>query len=489
MKTSLFCIFFLLFFSFSHAQKEVSILYFNDAHEIMPVEHYSGTKGGVARLKTIVDSIKNQRKTLLVFGGDLAGGTLFGKVYKGFPMVESFNKISVDVANFGQHEFDFGLENAQKLVEKSNFPWITSNLTHKNEKNLFGLPKFKIFETNGIRIAFIGITDKLETSVQGQDVVQQDMILSAKETVASLKKNLQPDYLVAITQTPMETNRKILQNIPEIDLVLTEETSEDITEIQFLQNQYIVSTIGNMGSLAEIKLRKSPKNISVDIAVHYLGNQVKSHDGLNQFAQDQQNHLQKTLSEKVGVSGAIIDIGNHRQEESVLGNLIADAYRDYYNTPIGMMNAGGIRSSLPKGDISLKDVYAVLPFDNKIGVVELSGSQIIDMLNKGLANYLTLGGEFLQVSGMSYTFEVNTRNELKVKEVSVGKQPISNVQKYKISLPNYIIQGGGNFDAVPENQIVVPLHKMALDTDVFLKYLKKNPNITPKLESRITKIK
>ena len=111
------------------------------------------------------------------------------------------------------------------------------------------------------------------------------------------------------------------------------------------------------------------------------------------------------------------------------------------------------------------------------------------MLNKGLANYLTLGGEFLQVSGMSYTFEVNTRNELKVKEVSVGKQPISNVQKYKISLPNYIIQGGGNFDAVPENQIVVPLHKMALDTDVFLKYLKKNPNITPKLESRITKIK
>ncbi len=464
-------------------------MYFNDAHEIMPVEHHNGTKGGVARLKTIVDSIRDQRKTVLVFGGDLAGGTLFGKVYKGFPMVESFNKIAVDIANFGQHEFDFGLENARKLVEKSKFSWITSNLTHKNGENLFGLSKFKTFEINGIRIAFIGITDKLETSVQGQDIVQQDMILSAKETVAGLKRDFRPDYLVAITQTPMDTNRKILQNIPEIDLVLTEETSEDITEIQFLQNQYIVSTIGNMGSLAEIKLQKNPKKISAAVVVHYLGDQVKSHDRLNQFAQDQQNHLQETLSEKVGFSVTTIDRGNHRQEESVLGNLIADAYRDYYNTPIAMMNAGGIRNSLPKGDISLKDVYAVLPFDNKIGVVELSGSQIIDMLNKGLENYLTLGGEFIQISGMSYTFEVNTRSGLKVKKVVVGSKPISDVQKYKISLPNYIIQGGGSFDAVPENQIITPLHEMALDTDVFLKYLKKNPNIAPKLEGRIMKIK
>ncbi len=86
-------------------------------------------------------------------------------------------------------------------------------------------------------------------------------------------------------------------------------------------------------------------------------------------------------------------------------------------------------------------------------------------------------------------FYEKQRSGLKVKKVVVGSKPISDVQKYKISLPNYIIQGGGSFDAVPENQIITPLHEMALDTDVFLKYLKKNPNIAPKLEGRIMKIK
>ena len=475
--------------SFLAAQNGVSILYFNDAHEITPVEHGTGTKGGVARLKTIADSIRKQKKALLVFGGDLAGGTLFGKVYKGFPMVEAFNKIPVDIANFGQHEFDFGIENTRKLVEKSNFRWVTSNLTHRNGKQLFGLPRFSIFEIEGMSIAFLGITDQMETSIQGEDVVQQDIIFSVKETIRELRKNHAPDYLVAITQTPMEINRKILQSVPELDLIFTEETSEDITEIQFMNNQYLVSTIGNMGSVAEIKLEKNSGKISVDVAVHYLGNGVKSHSGLHEMATNYQNNLDKTLSEKVGFSINTVERGNHRQQESVLGNLIADAYRDYYAVAIGMMNAGGIRNSLPKGDMTRKDVYAVLPFDNKVGVVELSGEQIIDVLNNGLKNYTTLGGEFLQVSGMNYAFATNAKKQFEVTEVMIGGKPLARKQVYRVALPDYIINGGGAFDSIPKDQIKIPFSEMISDTDVFLKYLKKNPTIDYKPENRIIRIK
>lgn len=98
---------------------EASILFFQDGHDAMPVNQ--GKKdapnfhGGAARLATVV---KDQRAdgvpSDLVFGGDLGGGTLFGAVFHGEAMVDLFNKIGVDLAGFGQHDFDYGVEQTRK---------------------------------------------------------------------------------------------------------------------------------------------------------------------------------------------------------------------------------------------------------------------------------------------------------------------------------------------------------------------------------------
>ena len=71
------------------------------------------------------------RRTI-VFGGDLGGGTLFGGVFRGRPMVEAFNRIPVDLASFGQHDFDFGAEHARSLVARSRFTWFTSKVNHSD---------------------------------------------------------------------------------------------------------------------------------------------------------------------------------------------------------------------------------------------------------------------------------------------------------------------------------------------------------------------
>jgi len=109
-------------------------LYFNDAHEISPVQDHLGSRGGVARIKTIVDKVRMQNaQTIVVFQLDLSGGTLFGAVYKGFPLVEAFNLLPLDIANFGQHDFDFGPAETKKLISASSFIRILS------KQNLPGL--------------------------------------------------------------------------------------------------------------------------------------------------------------------------------------------------------------------------------------------------------------------------------------------------------------------------------------------------------------
>lgn len=476
------CIF-LFFLFFSCAEKPTAILYFNDAHEITSVPTKVGNKGGVAHLQTLVNNLRKEKDVFLIFGGDLAGGTLFGKVYKGLPMVQAFNQIPVDIANFGQHEFDFGLDNAKYLVEKSDFQWITSNLTNEKTNPLFGLPTFFVKEINTIKVGFIGLTDRLTTTTT-KNVVQKEMIESAKKAVMELKYS-NVEYIIAITQTPIAENEDILKNIPEINMILTEETSETITKILCYETKYIIAPIGNMGSVVEIKLHRKKDKIIEEVVTHYLGDDLEEDEKMKKFATNFQDSLQKTLSEVIGVAAVDVERVKHRTQESAMGNLIADAYRDYFNADIGLINAGGIRNGLSKGVISLKDIYAVLPFNNKIGVVEITGKELLNIISKGLSRYRLLGGEFLQVSGINYKIKVTKDGNANLASVSLSKLPLRMDKKYLVAMPDYVMNGGGDLPEIPKEKRRTDKEEFVLDSDILSSYLKKKGVISPKLEGRI----
>lgn len=474
---------FLFFLFFSCTEKTTTILYFNDAHEITSVPTEAGYKGGVARLQTLVNNLKKEKDVFLIFGGDLAGGTLFGKVYQGLPMVQAFNKIPVDIANFGQHEFDFGLDNARNIVECSDFQWITSNLTNEEVKPLFGLSTFFIKEINNIKVGFIGLTDRLATTTT-KDVVQGEMIESAKSSVKKLKSH-NVEYIIAITQTPISENEYILRNVPDIDLILTEETSETVTQILCYETKYIIAPIGNMGSVVEIKLHKKKDKIMEEVTTHYLGDNFEEDMKMKKFARTFQDSLQKTLSEVIGMAETNFDRDKHRTQESIMGNLIADAYRDYFDADIGLINAGGIRSSLSKGAISIKDIYAILPFNNKVGVVEITGKDLVDIISKGLNRYRLLGGEFLQVSGITYKIKVEKDGGANLVSVNFSTSLLEMDKKYLVAMPDYVMNGGGDLPKIPEKKRIMNKEDFVVDSDILSSYIKKKGTISRSIEERI----
>lgn len=476
--------------SFFYSQS-LSVLYFTDAHEIAPFPYSKGTKGGVARFKTVVEELKSQKKDVIVtFGGDLAGGTLFGKVYKGFPMVEALNEIPIDIANFGQHEFDFGVENARKLVSQSKFQWFSSNLTNLKGEPLYKLPQYIIKEKNGIKVGFVGLTDNLDTSAQGEDILQQDMISSAKKGVLELKKK-GVDYIIAITQTSIPENRKILEAVPDINLIFTEEVSEETTEIISFEDKYIISTIGYMGSVAEVELNRKQDKIDANIRIHFLGDKVKPNSKLEKLSDKYMKEMERSLSQVVAVAQNDFSIEGHsqRQQENVLGNLIADAYRNYFLADIAFMNGGGIRSGLHKGNVTKKDVFAVLPFDNKVCLAEISGKKIKEMISQGLLNWEKFGGEFLQVSGLNYSFKVSKNGKADLLDVMFKGNSIDENKKYKVAMPNYVLLGGGAFDEVSEKEILIKTSDAPVDSDVLLRYIEGNKDLKVILDRRIIIIK
>lgn len=483
---------FLLISSLVVAQEKATLLYFNDSHVIYPVVDKHGERGGVARAKTLVDSVKKENKnTIVLQGGDLGGGVLFGAVYHGFPMIEAFNKMPIDISNFGQHEFDFGVTEARNLVNKSKFQWISTNLKESSGKPFNNSKEYIVKKIGDFKVGFLGTTDGMETTIQTTEIYQEDIIKSIGENLEKLKKE-KVDFIVLLTQSEPELNIEILEKYPEINAVLAEEKSEKYNFVTYVGEKPIVSPQGNMGSIVKIDIFKN-KDGKIKQSLEFLpvDNSVPSDKEMLKLEEFYKEKLDRDLGTVIAKNNVKLDSGfgeNHhaRYEESNVGNLIADAYKNHFDTEIAFMNGGGIRANIESGDFRLRDAISILPFSNKVGAFKYSGKTIVEALEHGVSSVDKKAGRFLQVSGMEYSY--NPKNEVgsRVSNVTINGKPIQLETIYTVALPLYIKNGGDGFQMLKNTMGVVEIDsEKNIDSDIFIDYVKKIKVLNPKLEGRI----
>lgn len=483
---------FLLISSLVVAQEKATLLYFNDSHVIYPVVDKHGERGGVARAKTLVDSVKKENKnTIVLQGGDLGGGVLFGAVYHGFPMIEAFNKMPIDISNFGQHEFDFGVTEARNLVNKSKFQWISTNLKESSGKPFNNSKEYIVKKIGDFKVGFLGTTDGMETTIQTTEIYQEDIIKSIGENLEKLKKE-KVDFIVLLTQSEPELNIEILEKYPEINAVLAEEKSEKYNFVTYVGDKPIVSPQGNMGSIVKIDIFKN-KDGKIKQSLEFLpvDSSVLSDKEMLKLEEFYKEKLDRDLGTVIAKNNVKLDSGfgeNHhaRYEESNVGNLIADAYKNHFNTEIAFMNGGGIRANIESGDFRLRDAISILPFSNKVGAFKYSGKTIVEALEHGVSSVDKKAGRFLQVSGMEYSY--NPKNEVgsRVSNVTINGKPIQLETIYTVALPLYIKNGGDGFQMLKNTMGVVEIDsEKNIDSDIFIDYVKKIKVLNPKLEGRI----
>lgn len=462
-----------------YAQQTVSILYFTDAHQIMPLSDEYGNRGGMSRLKTIVDEIKTENpNSFLIFGGDLAGGTLFGGIYKGHPMIRAMNMLPVDIANFGQHEFDFGIENARTLVDSSNFQWITANIGSDVNNRLFNLPPYIIINTGSMDIAFFGLTDALETTSSDMHNLQLDIIKAAEYTGEKIIAE-DPDFIVAVTQMNRDKNKELLLSYPWIDAVLTEEVAEDETHIFYVGGRPVCSSAGNISSLLRLDIADDK---CISISVHPIDSTVANDSTLQMLEQYYIDEMNSTLSTELAVTNAPLPNRSASPSGLALGNLIADAYRDYYQCDAALMHTGGLRAPIDSGTITVKDVHSVLPFGNFIVPVSMDGATLKAYLEHGAADLDNKAPRLLQVSGISCSINTGNKTGERITHLTIGGKAFEPEEIYRIALPDYLVSGGDDFPALP----IADNTKTALDVDIVKDFLRKQRPIKAGTDGRIT---
>lgn len=481
----------------------VTILYTNDVHTYIDKKSPELTYAGIAALKqSYVDAGQN---VLLVDAGDHIQGTAYGSMDDGETIIKLMSEAGYDLATPGNHEFDYGMDQFNKLVEKADFDYISCNFVDKDGNPV--LKPYVIKEADGVKIAFVGIstpkTITTSTPTYFQDgngnyiygFMQDDTgekLYAAVQSAVDAARKEGAKYVIAMAHLGIEadcqpwTSSDVIVNTSGIDVVLDGHSHStiagDIVKNKEGKDVILTSTgtkLANIGCLT----------ISAD---GKLSTALINDDGMSDTIAEIKSGYEEIVNTVVASTKVELTVNDPvsgermvRRQETNLGDLCADAYRAMSGADIAVVNGGGIRVSIPAGDITYGQIIAVHPFGNEMCVVEATGQQILDALEMGARNAPGECGGFLQVSGMSYEIDLNVEptvevnadgmftgvsGEYRVKNVKVGDEPLDLAKTYTLASHNYMLKSAGDGMAMFQGCTLLQ-DSVMIDNQVLINYI------------------
>ncbi|MCV2880541.1 bifunctional metallophosphatase/5'-nucleotidase [Actibacterium sp. XHP0104] len=497
------------------ADYQLTILHTNDFHaRFEPISKYdSGCSaednaegkcfGGTARLVTaIADARTRSNNVILVDGGDQFQGTLFYTYYKGKVAAEFMNKLGYDAMTVGNHEFDDGPEVLRGFMDAVSFPVLMSNADVSGEPALADvLMKSTVIERGGDRLGLIGLTpqDTPELSSPGANIVFTDPSDAVQAEVDKLTAD-GVNKIIVLSHSGYGVDQVVAANTTGVDVIVGGHTNTYLSNSSDRAEGPYPTMVGSTAIVSAYAYGKflGELNVTFDDAgnVTAASGEPLIMDGAvaeDMPTKDRIAELAVPLDEirnKVVAQAADAIDGqreNCRVKECAMGNLVADAMLARVadqGVQIAIQNGGGLRASIDAGEVTMGEVYTVLPFQNTLATFQTSGQTVIDALENGVSQVEESGGRFPQVAGLSFVFDPAAQPGSRVSQVMVGGAPIDPAATYGVVTNNFVRNGGDGYKMFTADAMNV--YDFGPDlADVVVAYMAENAPYSPYLDGRI----
>ena len=484
-------------FAQSLGTAHITILHLNDTYQFTPAD--GGKRGGLARVMTLKkETLKENPNTLMTLGGDTVSPSVETRTYKGAQMIDAWNKIGLDLSVFGNHEFDLKTAELLERMKESNFPWLGANVVDTKTGKIFAdTPPYIIRSIGGVKIGFIGLLlpETKETSSMEANLNVADYCATAKRLVPQMRK-AGANVIIGLTHMFMYQDKK-LAGCADFDLILGGH------EHTLLQSSSHGTPIFKMWADAREVGRfdlfidkKTGKLQSMDWQILPITDAIPDDPEFEPVFAKYKDLIEK-LAVRVGATSVELDALSHsvRTKETNIGNFIADAYRDAADSDVALVNGGSIRADLlySPGPLTMRDVLSMLPFNNPIVKVEVSGKLLGDILEHSVARSAEDNepGRFPQISGMSFKFDTRKLPGQRVSDILVNGKPIDEKRTYTLATSDFLVsRGGDGYTMFKDAKVLITADRAPKDSDVFEQAIRSAPNstISPRLEGRIVRI-
>ena len=482
--------------------KKFTILHNNDIHGDFLAEVKSGGKGeligGLALLSGYINKVRSEeRNVLYVISGDMVQGSLIDAEYKGISTMEIMNFLAPDVVALGNHEFDYGLPHLLFLEKMANFPIVNANLYIKKYGKRLMKP-YHIIKKDGFDILFTGIiTEKILDSLKTDKLVGSFISLEEASTevgkISNAYKNDDIDLTILLTHIGYESDIKLAKMLkPEwgVDIIIGGH-SHTVLDKPTKVNNILISQVGvgsNQIGRYDIEVDDDTNSIVnykwqlIDITNKIAEPDSELEKFISSFKKDvdrKYNIIVTKLSEKL--------THPKREEETTLGNLIADAFAEVAETDVMLVGSGSIRVSELGPIVTLRDFLACFPYDDALTRFEVTG----DIVNKIFSHIMRPGnrdgeGECYQVNS-SISAVYNDSKNLLEKITFKGKGIDKNIM-YKICIQNYHFNNCEQYLGVTQAQLLSLGKQKVVTTSarqVLEEWFKNHQNESKKIEGRL----
>jgi 5'-nucleotidase/UDP-sugar diphosphatase len=484
---------------------DLILLHTNDFHgALLP----NNGQGGLAELSAFIKSVKaSNANVLLVDAGDFNTGSALSNMFNAEPVIRGFNIMGYDAVTFGNHEFDGTLETLNAQIAMAEFPFVSSNIMLPNGSYLGG-NRYIVKRYGNFSVGIFGITTLRTRSIASPDdsLVFLDELEAARETVDILRNTERVDIVIALTHmgniietTDHITSIRLAKRIEGIDIIVDGHSHSLFTEPRRAGDSWVV-TANEMGKYLGYGKLYIQNGRLVDfswLAVPIGPNAPPSFDpvpDVTEITAMLAPYIERgnaVLKEVIGIASDTFVFGNRltRYQETALGNLITDAnvwfLRNVSNMEIDFAfhNGGNMRAELPAGPITQERILTILPFENYLHVVSMTGSQLIELFDF-IATISQGNGGFPQFSSdVRLTIDKTTGNGI-IRDLTIGGEPVDPQRIYRLCTNDYILGGGDDY--APMLNATDRFNTSLLLSYAVNEYIRANGAVSPVVDGRMT---
>lgn len=417
---------------------QITILYTNDEHGWMEGMEAGQGAAELVGLWRREDGYDEDGNFLVISGGDNWTGAAISTWFDGQSMVEVMNSMGYDSATIGNHEFDFGLEGLQERLEEAQFPYLSANLRSKESGELpqeLGIQAYTLVEVGGVQVGIIGLTSTSTpyttnpvnvSSFEFIDYEQALREIVPQVRAAGAQMVLVPAHACVGEMLAVAEQVQDLQ----IDLFGSGHCNEFFAEEA--GGSLVISGGYHMSGYAYATFAFNPGSGEAE-PVEYGVRDNENAPADESVASVVEKWREASQAELNLTIGYLEDEIGQRSDE--MQALITESWLwAYGNADAALTNLGGMRASIPAGDLTMGEIYGVMPFNNVLVEVQLTGQEVLKMIGWG-GDRLAIGG----LRRQSINWIVEKTGELLDRQAT-----------YSVLVNDFMYAGGDNYTMLAE---------------------------------------
>jgi len=480
--------------------KKLTILHSNDLHgDFMAREVDNELLGGISMLSGYVQKVRREEENVLyAISGDMFRGSVIDSEFKGISTIEIMNMLAPDVVTLGNHEVDYGIAHLLFIEKCAQFPIINANMyLTTNHVRLFR--SHLIVNIDGMKVMFIGILTEDVLSATKQDSLIGSLVdvrAAAEEVgkICNAYRTEDIDFTVLLTHIGFEADKELAAMLdPEwgVDIIIGGHSHTFLEKPEEVAGIPIVQASCGTAQIGRFDITVDTDTNSID---SYTWKLIPIDDDYcprdKELEQVIRKYKEQTDTKYSRVITRFVDRYTHpaRNQETMLGKLLTDAFKDVLGVDIMFLGSGSIRGEELGPIVQYRDLMQIFPYNDKIYRIYVNGEQLKRMV-KHILRDEAFEGEHTEFYQFSRGFRIEyDRKSKELISLSLNGYEIRDFDQFTLGLQAFHLKNIKEFLNVSPEEISSPRRPKVLSTnstDVLEEYFSNQELIRASGERRL----